>query len=63
MFLADAAPSGSGFAIIGVIFLVFILVCLGLVALLVRFFLRRRHRHDPPPAPPKSPEEEDLRTD
>jgi hypothetical protein len=58
--LADAGPNGSGLAIIGVIFLVFILVCLGAVILVIRFILRRRHRLGPPPAPPKAPEEEHL---
>jgi hypothetical protein len=58
--LADAGPNGSGLAIIGVVFLVFILVCLGAVVFLLRFILRRRHRLGPPPAPPKSPEEEHL---
>lgn len=42
------------------IFLVFILVCLGAVILVIRFILRRRHRLGPPPAPPKAPEEEHL---
>lgn len=63
MLLADAAPSGAGLAIVGVIFLVFIAVCLGVVVLLVRLFLKRRKGQGPPPAPPVPPAETDVPTD
>lgn len=63
MFLADAAPSGSGLAIVGIILLVFLAICLAVFVLVVRFILRRirgKKEEGPPPAPPRPPEEQNL---
>jgi flagellar basal body-associated protein FliL len=61
--LADAAPNGSGLAIIGVIFLIFIAVCLGALLFIVRWFLRRRRDLGPPPAEPRPEAGHDVPTD
>lgn len=39
--LADAAPTGTGLAIVGVILLAFLLICIAVLALVVRFVVRR----------------------
>lgn len=42
--LADAAPTGTGLAIVGIILLVLALTFVALVVFTVRWFLRRRGR-------------------
>jgi hypothetical protein len=44
MTLADAAPSGAGLAIVGIILLVFLAICIALVTLVVRAVVRRLRR-------------------
>jgi hypothetical protein len=46
--LADAAPTGTGLAIVGVILLVFVAVSLAALILVIRFFVRRARRNNPP---------------
>lgn len=51
--LADAAPDGTGLAIVGAILVAFLLVCLAVVVLLARFVMRAlRKRREPAAAPP-----------
>jgi len=59
--LADAAPNGAGLAILAVIFLVFVAVALGVVALIVRAVLKRRRHEGPPPTPTTPPAEQELK--
>ena len=44
LLLADAAPTGAGLAIVGVILLALFAVFVALVFLLVRWVVRRRRR-------------------
>ena len=50
LLLADAAPTGAGLAIVGIILLALVLVVLALFVLAVRFVMRTvRRRNAPPP--------------
>ncbi len=53
--LADAAPQGTGLAIVGIILLVLVLAVLAAVILPIRWFLRRRRRAYTPADPGESP--------
>ena len=55
--LADAAPTGTGLAIVGVILLAFLALAIGVVVIatvLIVKYVRRRNR--PPQLPPMPPE-------
>lgn len=52
MFLADAAPTGTGLAIIGVILLVMLAVGLLVTVIVIRALFRRFRGTPPAPPPP-----------
>jgi len=51
LLLADAAPTGAGLAIVGVILLAMLLVVLAVAFFVARFVIRRVRGRDEPPAP------------
>lgn len=53
--LADAAPTGAGLAIVGVILLAFLAVVIGTVVLVIVLIVKARRRRNTPSDPGATP--------